>query len=510
MSTGHNNSRGATKSQPGALQLEISGLEIPLAQDNHKRLRKPTDQPQTEPPLFTHRAIEMMATGAPVISATQAFLKTPEWHEYSPGHLYFQRQFGKGRYIEFFILNQQKHQPGFITSFAEPEILEQYGVHAARLHAIFATYAAQQQEPWKDSFTLLGSDLIKMLRLHRGNKLKKSQKLKAVTDLACILGTLGVKIQWQEGNLNLTIIERSPFWIVSVKEYYQNTLFGNPEELFEAAICVQAGPWTRNFLNKEGQRESKALYQYGFIDKAVFNLDPNRQKLAAALALYLIQNRRAHSSGKYSIRSLLSAVMSAQEIEAIGRDRRRRSRFVKQVYRLLESLTEIQFRIQFDPSFPEALRPSWASLPDENDVQIDPVATAPKNNRMPDGFFTNWLNCVLTITAPTRIEAALKQLKHQRTRTAKQASDKRKSISVQKPNQTNTPPPEQSHFKPCTHSTNLTGAELKQARQSKHWTQAHLASLIGKSTSWVKLVESERRRIKEDDQVALQKILDLQ
>ncbi|HAG84790.1 MAG TPA: XRE family transcriptional regulator [Cyanobacteria bacterium UBA12227] len=503
------NSRGARKSQPGAFQLEITGLDIPLVQEGKKRLRKPTGQLHAKTPLFTHRSIEMTATGAPVISATQAFLKTPDWHEYSAGRLYFQRRFGKGRYIEFYILNQQKHQPGFITSFAEQEILEQYGVHATRLHALFATYAVQQQQPWLDSFTLLGSDLIKMLHLHRGNKLKKSQKLKAVADLACILGTLGAKIQWQEGNLNLTIIERSPVWIVSVEEYYQNDLFGNPDELFEVAIQVQPGPWTRNFLNKEGERENKALYQYGFINKAIFDLDPHRQELAPALALYLIQNRRAHPNGKYSIRSLVSAVMSTQEIEAIGRDRRRRSRFVKQVYRLLESLTEIQFGIQFDPSFPEALRPSWAILPNEKDGEIDPVATAPKNNRMPDGFFTDWLNGVVTITTPTDVEVALKEFEHRKARIAKKVSEKRNSTKLQETNDTSTHSPEKPALEPCTHSTKVTGAALKQARQSKGWTQAHLASLIGKSVSWVKLAEGGLRRIKEDDQVALQEILDL-
>lgn len=503
------NNKKSTNPQLGASPLKISGAGTSQVSVAKKRLRKPIDRPQTKQPLFTHKSIEMTATGAPVISATQAFLKTPDWHEYSSGHLYFQRRFGKGRYIEFYILNKQKHQPGFITSFAEQEVLEQYGVHAARLHAVFATYAVQQQEPWKDSFTLLGSDLVKMLRLHRGNKLKKSQKLKAVADLACILGTLGTKIQWQEGNLDLTIIERSLVWMVSVEEHYQNDLRGLPDELFEVVIRVQPGLWTHNFLNKEGKRESKALYQYGFIDQAIFNLDPHRQELAAALALYLIQNRRAHPSGKYSIRALLEAVMSIQEIEAICRDRRRRSRFVKQVYCILESLTEIQFRINFDTSFPKALRPIWANLPNEDDREVDPVATAPKDNRMPDGFFNDWLKGVVTITAPTSVEAALKEFEDKNSGTAKKVGAKALSQKPCKANETNSHPSAQLQTQLCTKPAELTGETLKQARQSKGWTQAHLASLIGKSVSWVKLAEGGLRRIKDNDQATLCKVLDL-
>jgi hypothetical protein len=96
--------------------------------------------------------MEMMASGAPVISATQAFLKPPDWSEYGQDRLYFQKQFGKGRYIEFYVLNKQKHQADSISTQAEREILEQYGVMAARLHAVFATYASLQSEPWKELF----------------------------------------------------------------------------------------------------------------------------------------------------------------------------------------------------------------------------------------------------------------------------------------------------------------------------------------------------------------------
>jgi hypothetical protein len=184
-------------------QLEISELPASRAKGGRKRGSRSRTRSQPKLPLFAHKQVEMTATGAPVISATQAFLRHPDWSEYEKNRLYFHRSFGKGRHIEFYILNKQKHQPGFITSFAEPEILRLYGIHAARLHAAFATYAAQQKEPWKETFTLLGSDLIKILRIHTGNKLKKADKLKAIADLAWVLGTLGAKIQWQEGYLDL-------------------------------------------------------------------------------------------------------------------------------------------------------------------------------------------------------------------------------------------------------------------------------------------------------------------
>jgi ribosome-binding protein aMBF1 (putative translation factor) len=119
---------------------------------------------------------------------------------------------------------------------------------------------------------------------------------------------------------------------------------------------------------------------------------------------------------------------------------------------------------------------------------------------MPDGFFKDWLNSVVTITAPTNVEAALREFEDKKVRAGKKVSSQRKSKKLQNPNKTHT------HLA----ETELTGEVLKQVRLSKGWTQADLASLIGKSVSWVKLAEGGLRRIKEDDQVRLQKIFNMQ
>jgi hypothetical protein len=102
---------------------------------------------------------------------------------------------------------------------------------AARLHAVFATYASLQSEPWKEPFHLLGTDLIKTLKVHNSNKFTKSQKLKAVADLAWVVGTLGAVIHWFEGDMDLCVRERSLLWIVSVQEYTQPNVDGESEEL---------------------------------------------------------------------------------------------------------------------------------------------------------------------------------------------------------------------------------------------------------------------------------------
>lgn len=461
-----------------------------------KRIRKPRKLPRTEPPLFSTQTIEMTATGAPVISATQAYYKRPEWEEYSPGKLYFQRRFGKGRYVEFYIMNQQEQQPEFITTQAEHEVQERYGVMAARLHAIFATYATRQNRPWEEPFCLRGSDLIKYLGLDRRKDMTKSQKLRAIADLAWVVGTLGAVVHWREGELDLCVTRKSPVWIIQyVEEYFQPQLAQeeNEDELCEVVIRAQPGAWAEKFLNREGEQQNKALYQFGYIHRGVFEISPNRQELAAVLTLYLTQNRRAHASCKYRIRTLLEAVIAPQEIESVRQVRQYRSRFVQRFYDALELLTEIGFEIRFDDSFPDALRPDWANIPDEIDG-IDPTEIAPAKTPLPNGYFDIWLDGIISITAPPDIEAVLADLEARKAKkgrlTGKRPGDspaKRLAPAIDVPVVATSVPTNQPVIRP----EDFTGLTVRKLRKGLSISQTELAQAVGKSQSWVRDLENK-------------------
>lgn len=463
-----------------------------------KRIRKPRKLPRTELPLFATQTIEMTATGAPVISATQAYYKRPEWEEYSPGKLYFQRRFGKGRYVEFYIMNQQEQQPESITGQAEHEIQDRYGVMAARLHAIFATYATRQNRPWEESFCLRGSDLIKYLGLDRRKDMTKSQKLRAIADLAWIVGTLGAVVHWREGQLDLCVTRKSPVWIIQyVEEYFQPQLAEvlNVDELCEVIIRVQPGAWAEKFLNREGEQENKALHQFGYIHQAAFEINPNRQELAAVLTLYLTQNRRARSSCKYRIRTLLGAVIAPQELESVHQVRQYRSRFVQRFYDVLEVLTEAGFQIEFDETFPEALRPEWANIPEEADETVDVVALAPVKTPLPSGYFDIWLDGVIRITCPPDIEAVLADLEARKARRGK-GSSKRNNRSTSLQHLTTQAESDslstlRQPTQPTVKTSEFTGFIVRKLRKNLGISQTELAQSVGKSQSWVRDLENK-------------------
>jgi DNA-binding transcriptional regulator YiaG len=491
-------------------QLEIKTVEVEVLPDadfeRPVRTRSSRIQglPRTEPPLFENKSIETIATGAPVLSATQAFLRTPDWSEFEPGRLYFQRQFGKGRFIQFFVLNKQQHQAGSITSQAEAEILNQYGVMAARLHAIFATYASIQNEPWKQPFYLLGTDLIKTLRIRNSHKFTKSDKLKAIAELAWVVGTLGAVVTWREGDLDLCIRERSLLWIVSVEEYTQTDLNTQEEELREVVIRVQPGQWTLRFLNREGAQQRKALYQYGLIPEPVFAIDPNRHKMATSMALYLIQNSRAHPQGIYRVSTLLESVLPGCDIQRAISDRRYGWKLKESVDNALLTLKDhLHIDLEFDDlTYPLWLRPLW-SLPSE-------LADLPAKERnqallgskcLPNNYLTKqWFPAKLMFTLPESIQ---NQIDSMGARRLLKTPSNSLPAAQQELNLLDALPKSEAAEQV------IAGATIKSARQAQGLTQSALAKRVNKSVSWIKMVECDKRRAGKEDQELLCQVLNI-
>lgn len=491
-----NNKVRDTNPQPANNSLEVPSLDMLPPPRGSKRVRKLKTLPKTERPLFQSSPIERMATGAPVISATQAYLKPPDWSGEAKNSLCFPKVFGKGRCIEFYILNNQEHQPEFITHLAEREILDRYGVMAARLHAVFATYAARQYEPWKEPFNLRGTELIKMLGLHRTNRMNKSQKLKAVADLGWIVGTLGTVIHWYEGNLDLRVTRKSPIWtILYVEEFYQPELIQGTVELSEVVIRVMPGAWAEKFLNKVGSQQRKALYQYGVLPRQLFDIDPHSQKLAANLALYIIQNDRAHKSGAYTISSLLGNVLSQVEIEQAANDYRYGWKLKEKVDEAMLVLQDkLSVEIEFDNNtYPTWLRPLWA-LPNE----LSHLPTRERHQRLlgarrlPDNYIQNlWFPAKLTFKFSGLIQKHLDEPEIRKSETAKSISKHQslrysQSIEVS-PSQVDKTPLQTTKPFPLTEvseSGELTGAMVQQARLAIGMSQRDIAHAIGMSQSW--------------------------
>jgi ribosome-binding protein aMBF1 (putative translation factor) len=59
-------------------------------------------------------------------------------------------------------------------------------------------------------------------------------------------------------------------------------------------------------------------------------------------------------------------------------------------------------------------------------------------------------------------------------------------------------------------SPTLSAEQIVNARKNKGWSQRELASLINKSQSWIRDIESGRFNVKKEEQALLQNILQLE
>jgi ribosome-binding protein aMBF1 (putative translation factor) len=133
--------------------------------------------------------------------------------------------------------------------------------------------------------------------------------------------------------------------------------------------------------------------------------------------------------------------------------------------------------------------------------------------KMPDNYIQNhWLPATFTLTMPPgiqeRLDAFVNRKASDTNRVVKRKPRKPSMTHATlegRSNQQSTQPPLPTSTPPAC----LTGDTVKQMREAKGWTQAYLASLVGKSVTWIKLIESGRRRIQDADQLTLRQVLGL-
>ncbi|WP_293198857.1 MULTISPECIES: hypothetical protein [unclassified Microcoleus] len=264
--------------------------------ENLAEVRDTPDKPITEPRLYPNIPIAPVATPPPMVSSLHAQLRIDLWQQYPSGVGYFQHR-AKGNpnnIIEHYIAT-----PDDITLLPLDEamqIINKFGLTAAKLHLIFAAHIMRQEEPWKSLFTLEGSDLIKEMGWDKRTDLPVSQKLNEIAKTAYALGCLAIKAIWIEGKHKKggirASVDTSRMWNVQIQLTGQQNLEGKIEDPDEVYITVQPGLWTHAFLNKAGCFAKEALYQFGYLAQDILKIDAYHDEMALRLALHLTMESR--------------------------------------------------------------------------------------------------------------------------------------------------------------------------------------------------------------------------
>lgn len=412
------------------------------------------DKPITEPRLYQNRPIAPVATPPPVVSSLHAQLRTDLWQQYPSGVGYYKHQAksNPSNIIEHYITT-----PGDITLLPLNEavqIIDKFGLTAAKLHLIFAAHVMRQEEPWKSLFTLESSDLIKEMGWDKRTDLPRSQKLNEVAKTAFALGCLAIKATWVEGKHKKggirVSVDISRMWNVQIELTGQQNLEGKIDQPDEVYITVQPGLWTHAFLNKAGCFAKEALYQFGYLAQDILKIDAYHDELALRLALHLTMESRFHTSGIYKVEILLKALLPQTVIDVARFDRRKTYTLMSSWNRSLEVLLKLKrgFQIEFDQeTYPEWLRPGSKS-------------------RKKPGYFDTLLSAKITIHPPAPIPELL----------ASKADIKQLGPYLKE-----APKPKR------------TSNEIREARAAKGWSQAQLAGWLGVSQRYVSMLEHGER-----------------
>ncbi|MBW4445174.1 MAG: helix-turn-helix domain-containing protein [Plectolyngbya sp. WJT66-NPBG17] len=425
--------------------------------------------------LFRAKTFHSLPTSAPMISSLASQMRRDLWRD-RDGIPVFEKvsKSNPQNYIEHYISS-----PGDVSLLpwdAAEKIINQFGFNTVKLQLIFAAHAMNLAEPWNGTFTLSGEDLLKDLGWSKRKDISLSKKLSELVNCAFALDCLLVKVEWKEGQptkrgMEVTV-ETSRMWNVSISATGQkNLLTGELEEIQKVELQVQAGAWTKKFLNRDGAKAREALYQFGYLAQNVLSIDPYHNELALRLAIHLSVESRIHQSGGYRVRTLLESVLVGYENKIIQaqRDRDKARDLTNQWNEALKTFLKIGWSIEFDDNYPEALRP---------DSQA----------RKPKGYLDLLLESKLTIQPSDPIPDLLSRV--QLNRSTHQSSPKPRSL-------------------PSATQQRLAGDQVRATRKSKKWSQAKLAGLLNISQPLVSQIESGTREPTPEIEAKLRKLLKL-
>lgn len=378
------------------------------------------------------------------------------------------------------------------------QALTHFDLKAACVHLIFAAYATTVDCPWDDAFVLNDQHIEQYLGLDKRKDLTKLEKLTLIKDLVHQCCHLLVAIDWpRQGKVQSFSLEEHPLWhLVDTKYYFEKDAEG-ARHLIGLSFTVRAGIWARQFLNQRDYRRQTAFYQYGTLPQSLLTevmSNWQQHEGAVRLLLWLLFKLRLGGDQRITIRTLLRIAYGEQRVLEATTIRGAHKRLLKTFESDLETIYYYGLKPQFDPeTYPFDIQPLWAKvgdIPDDADAALE--------------FWADDANQAtrLTDTAPRDkwqrlLNARLLgfELSEEWQQTVKHTPKRRRRLTSAK-GQKNV-------------SRQISGEDIRQARQQQNLSQRTLAERLGKSQSWIRDVEKGRFNINTQDLSLLREALNI-
>jgi DNA-binding transcriptional regulator YiaG len=258
---------------------------------------------------------------------------------------------------------------------------------------------------------------------------------------------------------------------------------GKIEKPDEVYITVRPGLWTTYFLGQAGSKAREAMHQFSNLALNLLRLDLNDNELTLRLAIHLTLDARMRASDphpyEYQVKPLLTAVLPEDVMQQVQESSEAAGLFDhwshalkllgKLGWRPEENSLQLEAQADQNPVFYVKPYPKW----------LEPESSF----RKPRGWVNYWLEQRLILKPPILEPERLALIHANR--------------------------PDQQTLQPL-YTGNLTGTEVRAARQARNLTQTELAGLLQVHQSLVARIELGDRTISPTLEASLRQVLGLE
>jgi DNA-binding transcriptional regulator YiaG/NAD-dependent dihydropyrimidine dehydrogenase PreA subunit len=471
---------------------------VPL-QAKKGRYKIDTTRTLPSPNLFTNGKNHAFASAIPIWELSNILVQGASlpWEIEENGELCYQRQIlnGKGK-IVYRIANRLAVEPNVALKHTEAAlVIESFDIKAACLNLIYAAHITALERPWEEEFIINDLQIEEYLGIDKRKDLSKSTKLSLIKELAQQPCQLMASIDLpSQGQIKGVSIENSPLWhLLEIQHHFQEDDCGY-KYLIGLTFRIKAGEWTKIFLNRQGCKDRNSFYQYGTLPKAILNAVMSiwqQHPGAARMLLWLLFKTKMGKEQRVTVPTLMRVAYGEKKVNILSAQKEERKRLTKIFESDLEMISYYGINPIFDPiTYPLEIQPLWVKLrniPEDAEAALDFwIEDGSNDNRLTDvaprGKWNRLMNArILYFEIPPEWESPTKM----------------KVIQPQKNKQKTK----------VKSSVELSSQQIIDARKTKLLSQRELASLTGKSQSWIRDIESGRFRVKGEDQMLLRKVL---
>lgn len=426
--------------------------------------------------------------------------QTLPWETDAEGRFCYQRPIHRDRGEMRFrlALNPEASELVPMSATEGQAAIAHFDLRSTCLHLIFAAYAVTLDRPWEQAFVINDQQIEQYLGLDKRKDLTKLEKLRLIKDLVYQACQVLVTLNWpRQGKVAAFKLAEHPVWRLVDTQYYFEIDSQGYRHLIGLGFKVQAGIWTQHFLNKQQYRQQTAFYQYSLLPQSLLTEIMShwqQHEGAVRLLVWLLFKLRLRGDHRMTVRTLLRIAYGEERVLQATRVRGAHKRLLKTFESDLETLYYYGLKPIFDPdSYPPDIQPLWvraANIPEDAEAALEfwaedahhalsLTATAPRNK---------WQRLhnarLLGFELPATWQQPLprKAIKRQRAATVATAASQPRQIS---------------------------GSEIRAARERQQLSQRMLAERLGKSQSWIRDIENGRLNLSLHDQARLRQMLQL-